>query len=75
MRVRCRSTGIPHEALEQYKAQRPPMDAELKAQFPVIEHLLESMNVPVIRVKGWEGDDVLGTVSAATKSWDTKPCS
>ncbi|MED9928835.1 MAG: 5'-3' exonuclease H3TH domain-containing protein, partial [Slackia isoflavoniconvertens] len=52
------------EALEQYKAQRPPMDAELKAQFPVIEHLLESMNVPVIRVKGWEGDDVLGTVSA-----------
>lgn len=52
------------EALEQYKAQRPPMDVELKAQFPVIEHLLESMNVPVIRVKGWEGDDVLGTVSA-----------
>ena len=52
------------EALEQYKAQRPPMDAELKAQFPIIEHLLESMNVPVIRVKGWEGDDVLGTVSA-----------
>ena len=52
------------EALEQYKAQRPPMDAELKAQFPVIEHLLESMNVPVIRVKGWEGDDVLGTLSA-----------
>ena len=52
------------EALEQYKAQRPPMDAELKAQFPVIEYLLESMNVPVIRVKGWEGDDVLGTVSA-----------
>lgn len=64
MRVRCWTSGIPHEALEQYKAQRPPMDAELKAQFPVIEHLLESMNVPVIRVKGWEGDDVLGTVSA-----------
>ena len=52
------------EALEQYKAQRPPMDNELKVQFPIIEGLLESMNVPVVRVKGWEGDDVLGTVSA-----------
>ena len=52
------------EALEQYKAQRPPMDDDLKVQFPIIEALLESMNVPVVRVKGWEGDDVLGTVSA-----------
>ena len=52
------------EALEQYKAQRPPMDESLKVQFPIIEELLESMNIPVVRVKGWEGDDILGTVSA-----------
>ena len=52
------------EALEQYKATRPSMDEELKVQFPVVENLLESMNVPVVRVKGWEGDDVLGTVAA-----------
>ena len=52
------------EALDQYKAQRPPMDPDLKAQFPVIEGLLESMNVPVVRVKGWEGDDILGTIAA-----------
>lgn len=52
------------EALEQYKAQRPPMDAELKAQFPLIEGLLESMNVPVVRLQGWEGDDILGSVAA-----------
>lgn len=52
------------EALSQYKAQRPPMDPSLKAQFPVIENLLESMNVPVVRIKGWEGDDILGTVAA-----------
>lgn len=64
-----------HGGARAVQSPAPPMDAELKAQFPVIEHLLESMNVPVIRVKGWEGDDVLGTVSAATKSWDTKPCS
>ena len=52
------------EALEQYKATRPSMDEELKVQFPLVENLLESMNVPVVRVKGWEGDDVLGTVAA-----------
>ena len=52
------------EALEQYKAQRPPMDPGLKAQFPIIEELLESMSIPVVRVTGWEGDDILGTVAA-----------
>ncbi len=52
------------EALEQYKAQRPPMDVELKEQFPLIEDLLKSMAIPVVKIKGWEGDDILGTVSA-----------
>ena len=52
------------EALEQYKAQRPPMDDALRVQFPLVESLLEAMDVPVVRIKGWEGDDVLGTIAA-----------
>ncbi len=52
------------EALSQYKAQRPPMDPNLKAQFPVIENLLRSMNIPVVTLDGWEGDDILGTIAA-----------
>lgn len=52
------------EALEAYKAQRPPMDDDLKSQFPMIEELLESMDIPVVRIKGWEGDDILGTIAA-----------
>ncbi len=52
------------KALEQYKAQRPPMDDELHVQFPLIESLLEAMNIPVVKVPGWEGDDILGTVAA-----------
>lgn len=51
------------EALEQYKMQRPPTDPSLKAQFPLIEGVLESMNIPVVKMKGWEGDDILGTLS------------
>ena len=51
-------------ALEQYKAQRAPMDDELRVQFPIMEELLTSMNVPVVKVQGWEGDDILGTIAA-----------
>ena len=51
-------------ALEQYKAQRPPMDNELRVQFPIMEELLGAMNVPVVKVDGWEGDDILGTIAA-----------
>ena len=51
------------EALAQYKAQRPPMDEALRAQFPVIEELLESLGIPVVKLAGWEGDDILGTAS------------
>ncbi len=50
--------------LEQYKAQRPPMDEELREQFPIVEDLLGSLNIPVIKMKGWEGDDILGTIAA-----------
>lgn len=52
------------EELEQYKAQRPPMDDDLRVQFPVMEELLQAMGVPVVKVKGWEGDDILGTIAA-----------
>ena len=51
-------------AMEQYKAQRPPMDQELRVQFPLMEELLESMSIPVVKVPGWEGDDILGTIAA-----------
>ncbi|MDO4501631.1 MAG: DNA polymerase I [Coriobacteriia bacterium] len=51
-------------AMEQYKAQRPPMDQELRVQFPLMEELLASLNVPVVKVQGWEGDDILGTIAA-----------
>jgi DNA polymerase-1 len=52
------------EALEQYKAQRPPMDDALRVQFPIIEELLSAMSIPVVALQGWEGDDILGTISA-----------
>ena len=49
--------------LERYKAQRPPMDPALSAQFPLIKGLLESMGIPCVSMEGFEGDDILGTVA------------
>ena len=52
------------EAMEQYKAQRPPMDDALRVQFPVIERVLCALDIPVLSLPGWEGDDILGTIAA-----------
>lgn len=51
------------EMLPQYKAQRPPMDPDLHAQFPMIKELLAALNVPILQSEGWEGDDILGTLA------------
>jgi DNA polymerase-1 len=62
----CFDKGKPKvrmEMLPQYKAQRPPMDPALRPQFPLVKDLLASMCVPVVELEGWEGDDLLGTLS------------
>ena len=53
------------EMLPQYKAQRPPMDPELRPQFPMIKELLVRLQIPVLEAEGWEGDDILGTLARA----------
>ena len=51
------------DMLPQYKAQRPPMDPTLHEQFPMVKELLRTMDVPVVELQGWEGDDILGTLA------------
>lgn len=51
------------ELLPQYKAQRPPMDPSLAEQFPMVKELLHVLNIPVVELEGWEGDDILGTLA------------
>lgn len=51
------------EALAQYKVHRPPTAEGLRAQFPMVKELLGAMNVPIVELDGWEGDDILGTLA------------
>jgi DNA polymerase-1 len=51
------------KALAQYKVHRPPTAESLRAQFSMVKELLGALDVPVVEVDGWEGDDILGTVA------------
>ncbi len=51
------------EALAQYKIHRPPTAESLRAQFPMVKHVLEALDVPIVELDGWEGDDILGTLA------------
>ena len=52
-----------HEAFPEYKAQREAMPEDLSAQLPYVFRLLEAFHIPVIRIPGFEADDVLGTLA------------
>ncbi len=46
-----------------YKATRPKTPEELIAQIPLIDRLVASLNLRVLRIEGVEADDVLGTLA------------
>lgn len=45
-----------------YKANRKETDKELVRQIPRVREVLESFNIPVLKVDGYEADDVIGTL-------------
>jgi len=47
----------------QYKANRPPMPDELRAQVEPMMRIVEALGLPVLRVDGVEADDVIGTLA------------
>ena len=52
-----------HEMYEGYKANRHGMPEELAVQMPIIKDVLRAMNVKILEKQGYEGDDILGTIS------------
>jgi DNA polymerase I len=47
----------------QYKANRPPMPDELRAQVEPMCRIVEALGFPILRVPGVEADDVIGTLA------------
>ena len=52
-----------HEAYAPYKAQRQKMPEDLAASIPYAFELAEALKIPVVRVEGFEADDVMGTLA------------
>ncbi|MDQ5951957.1 MAG: polymerase [Patescibacteria group bacterium] len=52
-----------HEAYEPYKGTREKKADELYAQIPIIQGVMEAYGIPSFSVKGYEADDILGTVA------------
>lgn len=52
-----------HEMYDQYKATRKPMDEELRQQVEPLKDLITAMGIKIVAMQGYEGDDILGTLS------------
>ena len=48
----------------QYKAHRPPMPDDLRAQVEPLLQAVAAMGLPLLRIAGVEADDVIGTLAA-----------
>ena len=61
-----------HERYEGYKATRHGMPEELAMQMPAMKDVLRAMNIPIYECKGWEADDVIGTVGkiCSNNDWE-----
>ncbi len=47
----------------EYKANRPPMPDEMRAQIEPLHDLVRAMGLPLLSVTGVEADDVIGTLA------------
>ena len=51
------------ELFAEYKAQRPPMPDDLRAQIEPLLEAVAALGLPLLRVAGVEADDVIGTLA------------
>jgi len=56
-----------HELYPEYKANRPPMPAELRQQIESILDFTRILGLPLLQVEGVEADDVIGTLARSAE--------
>jgi DNA polymerase-1 len=52
-----------HEEMAAYKAQRPPMPAELRPQVQWARDIVAALAIPEVEIPTFEADDVIGSLS------------
>ena len=56
-----------HQKFKDYKATRVKAPDELYQQIPLVKKMLKAFNVPIYEQKGFEADDVIGTITHQVK--------
>jgi DNA polymerase-1 len=51
------------ESYAEYKANRAEMPEDLSAQIGYVRKLLDALRIPILEYKGFEADDVIGTIA------------
>ncbi|OGC08014.1 DNA polymerase I [candidate division WOR-1 bacterium RIFOXYA2_FULL_36_21] len=52
-----------HKEYKEYKAKRLKAPPSLYEQMPLIKEFVEKINIPMLELAGFEGDDVIGTLA------------
>jgi 5'-3' exonuclease len=52
-----------HEIFPEYKANRKESPVELLQQMPLVKETMRKLHIPLIEIKGFEADDIIGTVA------------
>jgi DNA polymerase-1 len=58
------------DAYPDYKAGRPHMPDDLRAQFPIVREICQMMNIPIHELEGYEADDVIGSLAKLATAAD-----
>lgn len=56
-----------HEMYHEYKAHRDEMPEDLRKSIPYIRKIIEGYNIPIVEHKGYEADDVIGTLAKSAE--------
>ena len=60
-----------HEMYPEYKANRPPMEEDLKIQVKPLHEIIRAMGLPLLILDGVEADDVIGTIAREAAKKET----
>lgn len=52
-----------HDSYADYKANRADMPEDLSSQMPYIVKVCEAFNLPILKMDGFEADDIIGTLA------------
>ena len=61
-----------NEIFPEYKAHRDATPEAIKIAVPYIQELLKAMHIPIIEVKGYEADDLIGTIAKQAEKQNYK---